>query len=54
MHAGKTPETPRELPLAETVTTRNINYVIGGGDGDRLISVRQRLVPSELAHKLKP
>ena len=33
MHAGKVPETPRELPLAETVTTRNINCVIGGGEG---------------------
>ena len=33
MHACKVPETPRELPLAETVTIRNINYVIGGGGG---------------------
>jgi hypothetical protein len=33
MHACKVPETPRELPLAETVTIRNINYVIGGGEG---------------------
>jgi hypothetical protein len=33
MHACKAPETPKKLPLAETVTIRNINYVIGGGEG---------------------
>ena len=33
MHACKAPETPRELPLDETVMTCNINYLIGGGEG---------------------
>jgi hypothetical protein len=33
MHACKAPETARELPLAETVTKRNIKYLIGGGEG---------------------
>ena len=33
MHACKTPETAKELPLAETVTKTKINYLIGGGGG---------------------
>jgi hypothetical protein len=33
MHACKAPETPRELPLVETITTSNINDLIVGGEG---------------------
>jgi len=33
MHACKAPETAKEIPLAETITTSNINNLIGGGEG---------------------
>ena len=33
MHVSKAPETPSELPFAETVKIININNLIGGGEG---------------------
>ena len=43
MHVGKAPETAKELPLAETVKTSKINYLIGGGGSSHQ---RTRLRPS--------
>ena len=45
MHACKAPETPRELPLAETVTIRNIIYLIVGGGSSHQRTGLGPLVP---------